>query len=151
MVALCAGDACHCVEVFKCVPNDYLSVETSMYWYSLMLLECVSKAKLVTRTFNSIDGISCNEVQGAMYAFPQLFLPPKAVQAAKEAGLSPDAFYCFALLEETGVCTVPGCGFGEKPGTYHFRTTILPPVDELRAVLECFKVFHNTFLNKYAD
>ena len=107
------------------------------------------QAKLVTSVFNSIEGISCNEVQGAMYAFPRLDLPPKAIEAAKAAEQAPDAFYCFALLEETGICTVPGSGFGEKPGTYHFRTTILPQVEELKDVLAHFKDFHVKFLAKY--
>lgn len=30
------------------------------------------RAKLVADTFNSIPGMSCNPVQGAMYAFPQV-------------------------------------------------------------------------------
>ena len=30
------------------------------------------RAKLVENTLNSIEGIHCNEVQGAMYAFPQV-------------------------------------------------------------------------------
>ena len=107
------------------------------------------QAKLVTSLFNSIEGITCNEVQGAMYAFPRLHLPPKVIEAAKAAGQAPDAFYCFALLEETGICTVPGSGFGEKPGTYHFRITILPQVEELKEVLAHFKAFHIKFLAKY--
>ena len=32
-----------------------------------------------------------------------------------------DAFYCFQMLEETGICVVPGSGFGQVDGTYHFR------------------------------
>lgn len=63
-----------------------------------------------------------------MYAFPRIYLPEKAIKAAEAAGQTPDSFYCFALLEETGICAVPGSGFREEPGTYHFRTTILPPV-----------------------
>jgi alanine transaminase len=35
------------------------------------------------------------------------------------------------LLEETGICCVPGSGFLQKPGTYHFRTTFLPPEEKL--------------------
>ena len=35
--------------------------------------------------------------------------------------MKPDAFYCFQMLEETGICTVPGSGFGQVEGTYHFR------------------------------
>ena len=30
------------------------------------------RAKLVAETFNSIEGFSCQTVQGAMYAFPQV-------------------------------------------------------------------------------
>lgn len=30
------------------------------------------RAKMVADTFNSIPGMSCNTVQGAMYAFPQV-------------------------------------------------------------------------------
>nr|KAG5691444.1 hypothetical protein BaRGS_017287 [Batillaria attramentaria] len=114
-----------------------------------VLAQLKEKAKFVTELFNSIEGITCNEVQGAMYAFPRLHLPPKAVEAAKAAGKTPDSFYCFALLEEMGICTVPGSGFGEQPGTYHFRITILPQLDELKEVLGNFKDFHLRFLAKY--
>ncbi|KAF1795322.1 Pyridoxal phosphate-dependent transferase [Phytophthora cactorum] len=49
------------------------------------------------------------------------------VEAAKEAGMAPDAFYCTQMLDDTGIVVVPGSGFGQKEGTWHFRTTILPP------------------------
>ena len=107
------------------------------------------KARMVTDAFNSIEGIKCNEVQGAMYAFPRIFLPEKAVAAAMAEGQAPDFFYCFQLLEETGICTVPGSGFGEKEGTYHFRITILPPLEKMKAVLVKFQEFHLKFLKKY--
>jgi alanine transaminase len=68
------------------------------------------------------------QVVGAMYAFPRIYLPEKAIKAAKAAGQTPDSFYCLSLLEETGICTVPGSGFGQVEGTFHFRITILPPV-----------------------
>jgi len=62
-----------------------------------------------------------------MYLFPKLTLPQKAQEAAKKAGKAPDAFYCLQLLEKTGICVVPGSGFGQVPGTFHFRTTFLAP------------------------
>lgn len=114
-----------------------------------VLAHLARKARMVTDLFNSIEGIKCNEVQGAMYSFPRLFLPPKAVEAAQAQGETPDSFYCFQLLEETGICTVPGSGFGEKDGTYHLRMTILPPEDEITSVLGLFKEFHLKFLKKY--
>lgn len=104
---------------------------------------------MVADTFNSIEGFSCNPVQGAMYAFPQVKLPPKAIEAAKNAGKAPDTFYAFELLESTGICIVPGSGFGQQPGTYHFRTTILPQPEKLKLMLEKFAEFHSGFLKKY--
>lgn len=51
-----------------------------------------------------------------MYSFPQIKLPPKAIEAAKTAGKAADVFYCLKLLEATGISTVPGSGFGQKQG-----------------------------------
>ncbi|CAG9862090.1 unnamed protein product [Phyllotreta striolata] len=108
------------------------------------------RAKMVADTFNSMEGFSCNPVQGAMYAFPQFKLPAKAVEAARAKGQAPDAFYAFELLESTGICVVPGSGFGQQPGTYHFRTTILPQTDKLKDMLNNFSKFHAGFLKKYS-
>lgn len=41
------------------------------------------KAKLTEQILNSVPGIKCNPVQGAMYAFPQIFIPPRAIQEAQ--------------------------------------------------------------------
>lgn len=60
-----------------------------------------------------------------MYSFPQITLPPKAIEAAKAKGKNPDVMYCLELLEETGLSCVPGSGFQQRPGTFHIRTTIL--------------------------
>lgn len=108
------------------------------------------RAKLVADTLNSIPGFKCNTVQGAMYAFPQIMLPEKAIAAAKEAGQAPDVFYAFNLLESTGICIIPGSGFGQRPGTYHFRTTILPQEDVTKEMLGRLKDFHLEFMNKYS-
>jgi alanine transaminase len=76
--------------------------------------------------------------QGAMYAFVRFDLPQPA--GADSAALDND--YCMSLLEETGICVVPGSGFGQAPGTLHFRTTFLPPKEDIKALVEKMKVFH---------
>ena len=114
-----------------------------------VLKSLAERALLVADTFNSTEGFSCNVVQGAMYAFPQLHLPEKAIAKAKEAGQAPDVFYAFQLLESVGICIIPGSGFGQKPGTYHFRTTILPQHDALVSMLDRLKKFHLGFLKMY--
>ncbi|CAG9771077.1 unnamed protein product [Ceutorhynchus assimilis] len=107
------------------------------------------RAKMVADTFNSMEGFKCNVVQGAMYAFPRIDLPQKAIEAAKKVNRAPDAYYAFELLENTGICIVPGSGFGQQPGTYHFRTTILPQPDKLKGMLQKFEEFHKDFIKRH--
>jgi len=108
------------------------------------------RATKLSATLNDCTGIKCNPVEGAMYAFPSVTLPPKAVEAAKAAGKVPDVFYCLALLDATGICVVPGSGFGQREGTWHFRTTILPSEQAMEGVMKRFKEFHEEFMRKYA-
>lgn len=48
-----------------------------------MLAELAAKAKLTEQVFNEAPGIYCNPVQGAMYSFPRVQLPPRAVRRAQ--------------------------------------------------------------------
>jgi aspartate/methionine/tyrosine aminotransferase len=97
------------------------------------------KGEMVERGLNAVPGITCNPVAGAMYAFPRIALP---------AGVT-DEQYCLALLEETGICVVPGSGFGQEEGTWHFRTTILPPTDQIEQVVRRLADFHVAFTRRH--
>ncbi|CAI5508499.1 unnamed protein product [Closterium sp. Naga37s-1] len=44
------------------------------------------RAHTVTEGFNSCKNITCNFTEGAMYSFPRINLPEKALEAAKAAG-----------------------------------------------------------------
>lgn len=83
-----------------------------------------------------------------MYLFPTIHLPPKAVEQAKKEGRTPDEFYCFRLLDATGICVVPGSGFGQKEGTLHFRTTFLAPGTEWVGKITDF---HRRFMDEFRD
>ena len=96
------------------------------------------KAEIVATGLDGVEGIRCVPVAGAMYAFPRVTLPPGVT----------DSEYCLALLEETGICVVPGSGFGQAPGTAHFRTTILPPLEEIEAVVGRIGEFHREFTRR---
>ncbi|KAK3513455.1 hypothetical protein QTP70_015449, partial [Hemibagrus guttatus] len=114
------------------------------------LNDLAQKAKLTEDILNTVPGIRCNPVQGAMYSFPRIMLPERAIKEAKENSQEPDMFYCMKLLEETGICLVPGSGFGQKDGTHHFRMTILPPTDKLKILLHKVKEFHQRFIEQYS-
>ena len=100
-----------------------------------ILTELAKRAKMLEEGLNRISGYRCQPIDGAMYAFPSIALP---------SGKSDDD-YCMALLEQTGVCVVPGSGFGQKPGTAHFRTTILPPTKQIERVIDALERFHGTW------
>ncbi len=99
------------------------------------------KAGIVERGLNAVPGIHCQPVAGAMYAFPRITLPPGVT----------DVEYCMALLEETGICVVDGTGFGQRAGTWHLRTTILPPLDRIEEVVRRMGEFHARFTRRAAE
>ena len=73
------------------------------------------------------------------------------MKAAKRSSMAPDAFYALRLLEGTGLVTVPGSGFGQEPGTLHYRATILPSEEDIQDVIDRTKAFHADFMARYAD
>jgi alanine-synthesizing transaminase len=79
---------------------------------------------LMISILNAVPGIHCVPPQAAFYAFPRLDIT------------RPDTEFVTELIRETGVVVVPGDGFGQVPGTKHFRLVFLPPEDQLRAALE---------------
>ncbi|KAI8477217.1 MAG: alanine aminotransferase [Monoraphidium minutum] len=107
------------------------------------------RAALVAAGFNALEGVSCSDTDGAMYSFPRLELPPKAIAAAKAAGKAPDAYYCLRLLEEEGIVCVPGSGFGQAEGTFHLRTTILPREEKMKEFVAMFRTFHEKFMAEF--
>ena len=73
---------------------------------------------------NAIPGISCVKPEGAFYAFPRLHTDKS------------DFDFVSGLIRETGVVVVHGSGFGQVPGTHHFRAVFLPQEDVLRRSYE---------------
>ena len=109
------------------------------------------KAAFVSTLFNAMDGVTCQPVAGAMYAFPRIHLPEAFVREAEQAGKAPDGMYCMELLEATGIATVPGSGFGQKKGTFHCRTTILPSEDKMRDMMQQWGDFHRAFMVRHTS
>ncbi len=100
-----------------------------------ILRSLAQRARLLAQGLSAIPGIACQPIAGAMYAFPRIEIPQGRT----------DTEYCYDLLEATGICVVPGSGFGQVPGTAHFRTTILPQTDDLELVVQRIAEFHRTW------
>ncbi len=87
-----------------------------------MIPQLVERRDAAMRKLQAIPDISCVVPQGAFYAFPRIH---------RELPGMDDATWCRERMRETGVITVPGSGFGQKPGTQHFRIVLLPDVPTL--------------------
>ncbi|KAF8524670.1 1-aminocyclopropane-1-carboxylate synthase 2 [Hysterangium stoloniferum] len=107
-----------------------------------------SRTRIMAERLNALEGVSCVDSPGALYLFPRIVLPPKAIEAARKAGKEPDALYSLALLDETGICTVPGSGFGQMEGEFHYRLTCL--CDGVEEYVGKLERFHRGFLARYA-
>ncbi|MCJ1304172.1 hypothetical protein MMC08_006984 [Hypocenomyce scalaris] len=106
------------------------------------------RATALFEAFKQMEGVECQEPQGAMYLFPTITVPEKGKKQAEKEGRKPDEFYCSRLLDATGICVVPGSGFGQKDGTLHFRTTFLARgTDWVGRVTE----FHKKFMDEFRD
>eukprot|EP01059_Diplonema_ambulator_P033482 TRINITY_DN701_c0_g1_i1.p1 TRINITY_DN701_c0_g1~~TRINITY_DN701_c0_g1_i1.p1 ORF type:complete len:478 (+),score=136.55 TRINITY_DN701_c0_g1_i1:51-1484(+) len=115
------------------------------------LLESLKKRALIlSDAINKIDGMRTNPIEGSMYAFPSITLPQKFIDEAKAANMEPDAHWAMKLLEATGIVVVPGSGFGQVPGTYHFRITILPPEEMMLEVVKGLAEFHTKIMKEYS-
>ncbi len=96
-----------------------------------------AKATMIREAFGDMRGVECFGRIGAMYLFPRLGMLPTG---------KTDFDYCMALLEETGLCTVNGSGFGQQEGTQHLRIAFLPEMELLAEVLPTWIEFHDRFL-----
>ncbi|KAI5285385.1 hypothetical protein KEM54_000617 [Ascosphaera aggregata] len=116
--------------------------------YNYIKKQMKSRAMALYTAFKEMEGVTCATPTGSMYLYPQLTLPKRAIEAAKESGMQPDEFYCGKLLDATGVCVVPGSGFGQVEGTFHLRTTFLAPGTAwVGRIVE----FHKQFWREFGD
>ncbi|KAF7858883.1 hypothetical protein EAF04_008925 [Stromatinia cepivora] len=131
-ISLCAPVIGQCLVELMVNPPKQGEPSYELYTkeYDNIFSGLQKRATALYEAFAQMEGVECPEPQGSMYLFPTINLPEKAVEAAKKEGMSADEYYCHKLLEATGVCVVPGSGFGQKENTLHFRTTFLAPGTE---------------------
>jgi alanine-synthesizing transaminase len=103
------------------------------------LTEAMSKLTvrrdITVNMLNAIPGISCVKPEGAFYAFPRLHMEQS------------DNQFVTGLIKETGVVVVPGSGFGQVPGTHHFRVVFLPSEIILTKAYDSISTYYEKFRN----
>ncbi len=95
------------------------------------------RRNMTVEMLNNVPGISCVSSKGAFYAFPRLHIK------------NSDNHFVAELIKETGVVVVPGTGFGQVPGTQHFRLVFLPDEETLKKAYEKIGNFMADYIKKY--
>jgi alanine-synthesizing transaminase len=80
-----------------------------------------SRRDLTQKWCESTPRVSCVAPRGAFYAFPRIDIPES------------DEIFVKELIRQKHVMVVHGSGFGQKPGTQHFRIVFLPDEKTLTA------------------
>jgi aspartate/methionine/tyrosine aminotransferase len=85
----------------------------------------------VVKRLNEIPGLSCPNPKGSFYAFPKI----------EDNRFGTDKEFVTKLLEQKGVLTVHGSGFGEQYGSGHFRLVYLPDLKVLDSAMNKIEEF----------
>uniref|UniRef100_A0A6U1PWD6 Aminotransferase class I/classII large domain-containing protein n=1 Tax=Fibrocapsa japonica TaxID=94617 RepID=A0A6U1PWD6_9STRA len=151
-IRLCSNTVGQVLMGLQCNPPKPGSPSYSLYEQERegILDSLRLRATKIASALNELDGVTVSPPDGALYSFPNVDIPAGAVKAAQEQGVAPDAFYALQAVEKTGIVMVPGSGFGQKDGTWHFRTTFLPSEEKIDSVISRMKDFHSEFMKKYA-
>jgi alanine-synthesizing transaminase len=88
----------------------------------------------VVKRLNAM-GIQCKVPHGAFYIFAKINL---------DSRWKDDKQFVIDLLNNTGVLTVHGSGFGSTYGSGHFRIVYLPPEEMLEKAMDKLERFLNT-------
>ncbi len=85
---------------------------------------------------SKVEGINLVKPEGAFYAFPSI-------------DVKDDTQFVSELIKETGVVVVPGSGFGQRPGTHHFRIVTLPQEEILRKAFQLISEYYTYYKNRF--
>ncbi len=122
------------VRIATSLPVQYAALE-SLRGPQDYIHDFVSEIKkhrdLVVKRLNELPGLSCPNPKGAFYAFPKI----------EDDRFGNDKEFVTKLLEQKGVLTVHGSGFGEQYGSGHFRLVYLPNLEVLDSAMNKIQEF----------
>ena len=87
-------------------------------------------------------GMTCVTPVAGAYVFPQVVVKGFVMKKAISLGRPADDVYCSEMLQRIGVHAQPGCSFGQRPGSFHFRLA-LGQSTAFRELLDEVRQFHD--------
>lgn len=106
---------------------------------TIALEKLTRRRNMTVDMLNAVPGISCVKPEGSFYAFPKIDI------------INEDSHFISELIKATGVVVVPGSGFGQKPGTKHFRVVFLPQDDVLEKAYKNIGEFFEQYKEKFEE
>uniref|UniRef100_A0AAY5EJN0 alanine transaminase n=1 Tax=Electrophorus electricus TaxID=8005 RepID=A0AAY5EJN0_ELEEL len=76
----------------------------------------INNVRRTLGVLNSLPAITWQPVMGGMFAFPRVSFSQAAINYSQERGQEPDVMYCLRLLEDEGLCFLPGYELGMTEG-----------------------------------
>jgi alanine-synthesizing transaminase len=122
------------VRIATSLPVQYAALESlrgPQDYIRDFVLEIKKHRDLVVKRLNEMPGLSCPNPKGAFYAFPKI----------EDNRFGNDKEFVTKLLEQKGVLTVHGSGFGEQYGRGHFRLVYLPNLEVLDSAMNKIQEF----------
>ncbi len=113
------------------------ALEGSQEHLTIAMEKLTRRRDMTYEMLNAVPGISCVNPEGAFYAFPKLEIN------------NSDNHFVAELIKETGVVVVPGTGFGQVPGTKHFRVVFLPQDEVLEKAYKNIASFYEKYVEQF--
>ena len=122
------------VRIATSLPVQYAAIESlrgPQDYIANFVSEIKKRRDLVVKRLNEMPGLSCPNPKGAFYAFPKI----------EDNRFGTDKEFVTKLLEQKGVLTVHGSGFGTQYGSGHFRLVYLPSLEVLDSAMNKIEEF----------
>ncbi|GIU71741.1 MAG: alanine aminotransferase [Candidatus Nitrosocaldaceae archaeon] len=126
------------LRVSSNMPVQYAALEALSnkdYFIKDMVEKLKERRDYIVKRLDGINGLDAIKPRGAFYIFPKIDL--------SIGNWRNDLDFVKELLEETGVLTVNGSGFGKQYGSGFFRIVYLPPMDILEESMDRLEAFMN--------
>ena len=122
------------VRIATSLPVQYAALESlrgPQDYIGNFVSEMKKHRDFVVKRLNEMPGLSCSNPKGSFYAFPKI----------EDNRFGTDKEFVTKLLEQKGVLTVHGSGFGDQYGSGHFRLVYLPDLKILDSAMNKIEEF----------
>lgn len=148
------GQLALCLKLRPPAPGD-ASFESHLREMETARASLLQRAGDIVQALDKLTNVQCRYSHGALHCISYVTLPASVQAAAVASGLTPDEFYCSALLAETGILVSPGSVFEGmgleniiRGGQVCFLMAVTLPEERVSDILARFARFNERFMGE---